>query len=334
MGLLILLFNTSLIAQAPVTKIGINTLGFRTEKKTIIRWVLDDAKQWRYAIKKGFNIERAEGTSNKFIQLNKNVILPISAAQLSKYDSNSFVFEAMSFLLTGPKNEASRGEEDNKFYSVYFLRSSYETEAAVQSASAFVDTTIEKGKSYTYRVKIADTKVAQTLRKTIIGAEISLLPKSPNLNAIFGDRIAKFNWSIKDVGDFYFATILERSTDSLEFKRLGSPYVKILDKGESSEDAITLKTTDSIPNKIKFFYRLKGIHFSGLYGEPSNVVSGFGVPNLDSSQLSKSLESTKKSMTTIASTLPKSHNKMADRFEMDQSKMIYIFFNKLDKINK
>lgn len=292
--LLLFSFQSSLIAQAPVTKIGINTLGFRTEKKVIIRWVLDDAKQWRYAIKKGFNIERAEGNSNKFIQLNKTVILPISAALLSKYDSNSFVFQSMGFLLSQPKTEVGRGVQDDQFYRVYFLSSSYETEAMVQSASAFEDTTIEKGKSYTYRIKVANTNIAQTSRKTMISASILSLPKSPKLNAVFGDRVVSFNWNIKDVSDDYFATILERSTDSIEFKRVGFPYDKILDKGESSEVLTTIKTKDSIPNNTKFYYRIKGVHISGLHGEPRNVVSGIGVPNINATSQIKSVVFTNK----------------------------------------
>ncbi len=292
--LLLFLFHNSLIAQAPVTEIGINIKGFRTEKKVIIRWMLYNAKQWRYAIKKGFNIERAEGNSNKFRKLNKTVVLPISKALLSKYDSTSFVFQAMGFLIAQPNSVAARGEDDNTLYNLNLLYASYETEAAVLSASAFVDTTIEKGKTYTYRVTVANTNITQTVGKTIIPSEIALMPKSPKLNAVFGDRIVSFNWNVKEVINDYFATILERSTDSIAFKRVGLPYVEMLDKGKSSDGSKIIETTDSIPNDIKFYYRLKGVNFFGLTSEPSNVVFGVGVPALNATSQIKSVNPSNK----------------------------------------
>ncbi|MFC4233249.1 hypothetical protein ACFOW1_15210 [Parasediminibacterium paludis] len=320
------------MAQAPITKIGIKAQGFRTEKKVVVRWLLDNAKQWRYALKKGFDVERAEGTSNNFIKLNKNVILPISEAQLSKYDTNSYVFQAMVFLLSKPNSEEARGAQDDQLYSLYFLNSSYETEAAVQSASAFVDTTIEKGKTYTYRVKVANTNINQTVANTFISAENSLLPKSPQLNAVFGNRTVAFDWNIKDVSAYYFATLLERSTDSIQFKRIGLPYIKIPGENEKPEDSTVLKTTDAIPNKIKFYYRLKGINIFGLTGESANVVSGVGGPDLNVAPLIKSVDSTNRNKLTIAWTLPDSLNDVVDRYEIYKSTKADTLFAKVDEV--
>ncbi|MFC4233248.1 hypothetical protein ACFOW1_15205 [Parasediminibacterium paludis] len=289
-----LLSLSSLMAQASVTKIGIKTIGFRTEKKIVLRWVLDDAKQWRYALKKGFDVERAEGNSNKFIKLNKSVILPISAEQLFKYDTNSLVIQAMGYLLTEPKSEDDSGVQDDKLYNVYFLNASYETEAAVQTASGFIDTTIEKGKSYTYRVRVANTTITQTIGKTIVTADIPLMPKSPKLNAVFGDGTVAFNWNIKDVDDYYFATLLERSTDSINFKRIGQPYIKYPNEGDSPIDSVTLSATDSIPNNIKFYYRIKCVNLFGLTSKPNNVVTGMGMPKLEVVPQIKSVDPTNK----------------------------------------
>jgi len=319
------------MAQDPVTKIGITTQGFRTEKKVIVRWLLDDAKQWRYANKKGFIVERAEGSSNKFIKLNQNVILPILEEQLSKYDRKSYVFKSMSFVLANMEVVQSQAQ-DKQLYSFYFINSSYETEAAVLSASAFVDTTIEKGKSYTYRVKVANTTITQTLDNSFIPAENSPMPQSPKLNAIFGSRKVSFDWDMKGLNDYYFATLLERSTDSIEFKQLGLPYIKIPGKDEQPEDSTVLKTTDIIPNKIKYYYRLKGINIFGLTGEPANILSGMGLPDLDVAPSIKSVDSTNNGKLTISWTLPDSLNDVVDRYEIYKSKVADTLYNLIDQI--
>jgi len=330
-SILFLSFNSSLMAQDPVTKIGITTQGFRTEKKVIVRWLLDDAKQWRYANKKGFIVERAEGSSNKFIKLNQNVILPILEEQLSKYDRKSYVFKSMSFVLANMEVVQSQAQ-DKQLYSFYFINSSYETEAAVLSASAFVDTTIEKGKSYTYRVKVANTTITQTLDNSFIPAENSPMPQSPKLNAIFGSRKVSFDWDMKGLNDYYFATLLERSTDSIEFKQLGLPYIKIPGKDEQPEDSTVLKTTDIIPNKIKYYYRLKGINIFGLTGEPANILSGMGLPDLDVAPSIKSVDSTNNGKLTISWTLPDSLNDVVDRYEIYKSKVADTLYNLIDQI--
>ena len=330
-ALLFLSFQSSLMAQAPITKIGITVQGFRTEKRVIVRWLLDDAKQWRYALKKGFDVERAEGNSNNFIKLNKNVILPISEAQLSIYDQKSYVFKSMIFVLA--KIEGAQSEaRDKQLYNFYFINSSYETEAAVLSASAFVDSTIEKGKSYTYRVKVVNTNITQTVGNSFIPAENSPMPKSPKLNAIFGSRKVSFDWDMKGLNDSYFATILERSTDSIEFKQLGLPFIKVIGKDEKPEDSTILKTTDIIPNKIKFYYRVKGLNIFGLTGEPDKAVSGIGAPDLDIAPYIKSVDSTNKNKLTIAWSLPDSLYDVVDRYEIYKSKQADTLYAKIEEI--
>lgn len=183
-------------AQVQLSTISFKVQGFRTEKKVIVRWLLEDAQQWRYATSKGFDIERSEGNSGKFIKLNKQPIKPISFDELKKFDTSSNTYKSIMLLNKRPLSENDPSYNDELIYSMYFINSSYETLAAVNSASAYIDETIENNKSYTYRIKVANVSLQQKNNTYFQPSEVSILPPTPNLNVNFGNRVATLFWII------------------------------------------------------------------------------------------------------------------------------------------
>jgi hypothetical protein len=318
-------------AQAPNPSITFKVQGFRTEKNIVIRWLLDDAKQWRYANSKGFDIERSEGTSGKFIKLNKQPIKPISAEELRKYDTSSNTYKSMLYLFKKPGKENETGYNDELVYSLYFVSSSYETLAAVNTASAYIDETAESNKNYTYRVSVANVNIPQNSNKYFQSAQSTNLPPTPSLNSIFGNKIVTLYWDTKLVVNDYFATILEKSVDSNNFKPVGNPIIKIIGENEKDEDTTKLVTTDSILNHVKYYYRIKGLNVFGISGPASSIISGIAYPDLTVAPRIKDIDSSSSNKISIAWYLPDSLRDIVSKYEIYRSNKVDSGFIKINE---
>ena len=315
--------TTAAYSQQPApSKIGFKLNGFRQTNKVILRWMLDDAVQWRYANEQGYIIERAEGGSKNYTPLASMPLKPLSRAGLAAYDSASAVFQAASFVLNPPATDSMRGETDEQMYSFYFLAASYTTQAAVASASGFVDETATPGKTYSYRITVAGTKITQQAGVWEAPATAQTLPAAPALKAAFSNRKAVLTWDNKAVIEHFFATVVERSfNDSLHFAPFPMPVVKVGTGSEKPEDEFKINYDDSLTNGIITYYRIKGLNLFGVTGSNSNTVRGAAGPDLNVAPNIESVDANGNNRLLLKWSLPDSVQPVVARYEIWRSNL-------------
>ncbi|MBS4044649.1 MAG: hypothetical protein KGZ59_12660 [Chitinophagaceae bacterium] len=307
-------------AQAPKPYIDFKIQSFRDDKKVILRWAFEDADQWHYVNTLGVNIERAEGASNQFKKINKSIIKPISDKEtFLKLDTNSNTYKGMLFTFKSAGDPAPKDLEYQQ-YAMYYLTTSYEIEAAVLTGSGFIDHTAEKGKKYTYRITVANTKVPQKNNSIVVSEINTELPKISQFSAVFSNRSVNLSWNIEDVKDHYFASIIERSTDSIHFEAVGKPVIKVSTPDDKPEDLYIVSVTDSIPNRIKYYYRVRGLNTFGELGLSSEIISGKAYPDLNVAPYITSVDSSAPNMLTVEWELADSLYDAIEKYEIYHSK--------------
>lgn len=320
------------VKPAKPSRISFKLNGFRQENRVLLRWMTGDAAQWRYANEKGYVIERAEAGTGRFTPLTAQPIKAITRNQLAAYDSASPVFMSVAFVLNPPVAD-SMVRKDEQLYSFYFLTASYEPQAAVLSASGYIDSSVVAGKQYDYRITVADNNMHQDTAVWKAPAAAQQLPRAPLLRADFSNRKVTLGWNLKDVAEHYFATVIERSlNDSLHFAAYTIPMVKIRTHENSTEEDFLVNQDDYIANGIPTYYRIKGLNLFGIRGGASNVVSGVAGPDLNIAPVISKVEEVEKGLPLLQWTLPDSVKPVVLKYEIWQSRLPDTGYKKVGEV--
>ncbi len=190
-------------------------------------------------------------------------------------------------------------EESNRFtFGLFAADHSYE--AATAMGLAVEDKNVKANETYLYRVYPAkqitaplDTlvmeggqKIPMDLRTSIDTGFFSIspkdkfaLPKTLEVKADFGNRVATISWNKTLFQQFYVSYQVERSEDGLSWQPLRDlPFVS-LDRPGAPSDFMFL--IDSLPmNNRPYFYRVSGRTVFDDNGPPSDPVQGMGIDPL------------------------------------------------------
>lgn len=267
-------------AQTGKDNFEVKVIAFKMKDKVYLRWFLGNSTQWHSANKLGYFIERAEGDKGKFVKLNAEPIKPISEAEADKYDKNSSTYQTMLFVNHQPdysKPDAEKSEDG--LYTMFIIQSSYNREDAKLAGSLFVDSTVITGVKYTYRVSVANVEAMKQKVAVYTVQEDDKIPTMPPLQVDFGNKTAKLRWDIKAVMNDYFAVIVERSDDGINFTSLiNHPLLSNMSDGNTKEPDPTKKIMQyqdkRLVNGQLYYYRIKGTNIFGVESQPSEVVSG------------------------------------------------------------
>lgn len=271
---------SGVLAQAGKDNFEVKLIAFKVKNKVYLRWFLGNAMQWHAANKQGFYIERAEGTNGIFVKLNKEPIRPISEAEANKLDQKSSAFQTMVFVNHQPDNsDPNAVQSEDALYTMYIVQSSYKREDAILSGSLFVDSTITSGVKYTYRVSVANVEPIKQKLAVFSVQNDEKIPAMPPLEVNFGNRVAKLKWDVKPVMNDYFAVIVERSDDGINFTPLTDhPLLSNMQEANTKEPDPTKKmmqySDKGLENDQLYYYRIKGTNLFGVESQPSEVVSG------------------------------------------------------------
>ena len=327
-----IVFSNFIMAQSPTSSINFKIQSFRDDNKVILRWAFEDVDQWRYVNALGVNIERSENSSDKFKKINKAIIKPISDKEtFLRLDTNSNTYKGMLFTFNTIGEKAPK-ELEYQQYAMYYLTTSYEIESAISTGSGFVDSTVERGKNYTYRITVANTKAQQNNNTIFVSDKNTDLPKVPSLTSVFSNRSVALSWDIKEVKDDYFASVLERSTDSIHFEQVGKPIIKVSTPDEKPEELYRISIIDSIPNRVKFYYRVRGLNTFGELGKPSDVISGKAYPDLNIAPFITSVDSSAPNMLFIEWELADSLYDAVEKYEIYHSKKFDTNYTKIAEV--
>ncbi len=321
----ILITCSNAIAQADKDIYEIQTLAFKTKGKVHLRWFFNSAKQWYEANKQGYFIERAEGNSTNFVKLNTDPVKPISQEESKRYPENDEVYKTMGFVHRQPDYSKANAESaEENLYMMYVLQSSYAKENALLSGSMFIDSTIVSGKKYTYRVSVANVESRKQKITTASIQEDNKLPAITALEVNFNNRVAKLIWDVKPIMNDYFAVILERSDDNINFNPLTpQPLLTSIQDGNAKDIDTSKKimqySDQGLENDQLYYYRIKGINIFGIESQPGQVISGSCSNDLNAKPTIISVDTLQKKF-ILAWVMEDSIKKLVNNYEIWVSK--------------
>lgn len=304
-----------------------NSMGFETKpfafragKKVFLRWTLSDAAQWRQANSVGYYVERAENGSTNFQLLNKTPLKPINVVAAQKYGKKSAIYAATALLQEKPALKDKNSTSEKELYAYYLVVSSYNTDAALLSASAYVDTSTIPGKKYTYRIRVATVAEDKQTALSVTVQDDHVLPALPPITAKFLEKSVSLEWNIKPVLNDYSAVIVQRSTDSINFSTITNPplFSSLRNANEVEKDTskkMMVYMDEDVLQNTKYFYRISGINLFGVNSNPGAVVSGICLPDIRTQPKIKSID-TLAGKFIVNWTMPDSVKKLVRQYEI------------------
>lgn len=298
-------------------------VAFRAGNKVFLRWSMGTPTQWRQANNLGYNVERAEEGSTNFQLVNKAPLKPITLAMAQKYGRESAVYIATTLLQQKPNPKDKNVSDDNEIYGYYLLMSSYNTNAALLSSSAYIDSTTIPGKKYTYRVTVATIAKEKQQASSVMIQDDNKLPPLPTITAKFLEKSVNLEWNIKPVINEYLAIVVERSTDSINFNSLTDPpLLSNLQNANEAEKDTTKKmmifNDGNVTQNTKYYYRIKGINVFGINSNPGEVISGTCLPDIRTLPKIKLID-TVAGKFVMNWTMPDSIKKLVNQYEISVS---------------
>ncbi len=316
--LLVCCISISYIHAQTTSIVETKPTAFRAGNKVFLRWSTGNAAQWRQANNLGYNVERAEEGSTNFQLLNSTPLKPITLVAAQRYGRESAVYIATTLLQQKP--DPKSGSDDNEIYGYYLLMSSYNTNAALLSASAYIDSSTIPGKKYTYRITVATLAPEKQRASSVTIQDDNKLPALPTVAAKFLEKSVNLEWDIKPVINDYLAIVVERSTDSINFISLTDPPLlsNLQNANEAAKDT-TIKmmifNDGNVTQNTKYYYRIKGINVFGINSDPGEVISGVCLPDIRTLPKIKSID-TVAGKFVMNWTMPDSIKKLVKQYEI------------------
>lgn len=318
--LLLFCFGLTQVQSQVAQSVELKPVAFRTGKKVYLRWSLGTGAQWRQANTLGFNVERAANGSANFELLNKTPLKPITLAAAQKYGTKNPVYIVATLVQQKPDPKDKNATDDNGIYGYYLLMSSYNTEAALLSASAFIDSTTIPGTKYTYRISVATIAPDKQKSPSVTVLDDNKFPSLPSITAKFGEKAVNLEWNIKPVMNDYLAVQVERSTDSINFSNMTNPPLLSSLKNANEKEKDTTKkmmvfNDTKVTQRTKYFYRIRGVNAFGIMSDPGAVVSGICLPDIHTLPKIKSID-TLAGKFVLNFTLPDSVKRLVKQYEI------------------
>ncbi len=270
-------------------------LSFNHGDSVSLRWAPGSEALFQRSVKSGYLVQRRDVGKTSWENVSP-VLRPASDDRFSVLEAinpnavavkeilypsqdRSASDEAVSDDPYESKLESVPGEtglEEALLYMMALFSCDIDKPVAQAAALLYVDTKVDKGARYQYRVIFADDENAKKVNVSVVDVDMSqktVLPVPQDFEGDFEERFAHFQWSVSPFTGYYSAYNVERSTDGVHFEPLRSrPFVQAYTKDELSDLAVF---RDTFPNEEgTFYYRMAGYSPFGFYGPYSKVVKG------------------------------------------------------------
>lgn len=209
--------------------------------------------------------------------------------KLYRKDKNkmAFIFSALFQNKADPKLSVQKRESQEKMvYDLMLLSCDFDSDVAKACGLFFADSMINNTFKYVYKLSVY-TNSTSVITKEIntITVDASVLSVNKKIVGLAGkskNKITTLSWKAIDYKSDYSGYTIERSEDSISFKKINiSPVILLRSQFEKNKEYIFYN--DTMPQSPKkYFYRIKGINFFGEESEPSNVITSYSSPILKS----------------------------------------------------
>jgi glycerophosphoryl diester phosphodiesterase len=270
---------------------------FTKEKKILFRIVPENKKMFELIKSNGLKITRYTLTNNT--QTNETVIndflhpywetdsakwLPLFRKDKNK---TGFIYNAIFQNKGDTKLSPQQKEKHEKMvYDLMLLSCDFNAEVASACGLFFADSTIASNSNYVYKIAVYTTTTSTMAKEiysvTLNSSILSTNKKITGLDARSKNKISTLKWKAIDYKSDYSGYNIERSEDSVTYKRINStPIILLSSQFEKNKEYIFFNDTMPQSNK-KYFYRLRGINFFGEESEPSNIINVYSSPPVNS----------------------------------------------------
>lgn len=251
-----------------------------------LRWYPGSAGIWRHANQHGYLLERMEiseaGERAGWQRLGGGVLKPWTAEEwLRLADATNDYVRAASRAILEPTVPPAANvpfdawkeyrDQENGIFLFFTLATNLHPDAARGAALRYLDTAIEPGKGYVYRISVPTWKGELDVRYGMVVVEnSSAMYEAP---AVTGVRVEELEGAVRvfwpsDPNEALFPTFhVERSADGTQWQRLNRLPIFF-----GSPDAQEFFYTDSIANYKPHWYRVTGISPFADAGRPSGAI--------------------------------------------------------------
>ncbi len=269
----------------------------------VVRWAPTSPIAWQLLNKHGYTIERITLVKDgivlkdkQVVKLGDAIVKPKPENEWVKWiDQNDYVAIAAQAIFGETfdvvnKNNSEIAQiintikEQEARFSYALFAADVSSLAADLSALRFVDTQVERGERYMYRIiPLVPEPIALIDWGSVVTGldEYVPLPQVYEPTVEVGDLRVSISWPFFSFQGTYIGYFLERSVDGgATFTRKNIvPYVPIIK--DTDEPNTVLIQYDSIRENETVFYRIIGLSHFGELGPPSPAVSGTGVRKLE-----------------------------------------------------
>ncbi len=264
-----------------------NEIVFKSKVKQneiLLRWTSAKSELFKLAIKNGYTLYRKEWNSNEnppesFWKTDFQLSEMISTNDKNdsiwtkSFKSNSDAGILYSFCY--PEKPLTKIEEENLF-GLTLLTCDLNPDLAKLVGLFYMDSTIEKGKNYAYKIEINIIKKSAVI---LVETEpITQLPIVNDFELKNAEKTAEISWNFKLYQEFYSGYFIERSEDSLNFKLLNiRPIIPMASQYEKNKE-ITFYSDTSVKEGKTYWYRIAGRDHFGETGGYSLMKRVFIAP--------------------------------------------------------
>jgi hypothetical protein len=194
-------------------------------------------------------------------------------------DANFFEPDGYSELQ--PLADGSSESEEELMFSFGMIAAVLNLPVAKACAFFYVDKKTDPAAVYEYRVFFGRGRYQKDCQiVTVDMSKLTVLPQPKDIKADFGKKTVFFQWNVADFLEIYAAYRLERSLDGKNFVQVNTDPI-IYGYGDEQFENICMTKDAMVDPKVTHYYRVSGYSPFGIYGPPSEVVQGKGVPDFE-----------------------------------------------------
>lgn len=241
--------------------------------KTVVRlkWFPGDFDAFRQLVKEGSTIERMEISAGQdpqtagFDGASKTIIQP-ARARVDKLDENLESTRKLQLLLEPFFNDEVSGnaESRNFAFALAVLDCSVSKETGEVVGCTFTDESIEKGKTYAYRIRVKNAPDGFIAVQT---GDMTAYPKIENVTLTLDQKnTVELRWQARDTKAFGYGFQLEKSLDAPTPGNYltETPYVPVRSADEKPDKDDSFRD-EQLTEGRNHFYRVVGLNY---FGEP------------------------------------------------------------------
>lgn len=264
---------------------------FENPARVVLRWVPTTPGLWRQANFYGYKLERAGVDTTRTEPMAWKEIAKIRPASLD--DWRKIVLQNPTDTMLMVAGQAIHGEKNKEpftldnmikksdqlqnYYSACVLAAEFSALAAVTAGLRYEDTSIEKNKTYLYRLIILSTDPVLQNIMAVTSAGTTAPEDFPPVHDVEireGERLIEILWNRSYYKNYYSAFNIYRSgKDGKSWKKLNKKPVSYL----AFKDENKYIYRDSVQqNYVEYLYKIEGITPYATTGPLSEIIKAQG----------------------------------------------------------